>query len=96
MAQLTKPSTALLGPGALALRKDMTVVAQDTREPVHGGRAVRMIGLPESLESPESLVVLIGYMHGGESAPLDPASSERAGREPQSLSARVDGVLPTW
>ena len=48
---------------------------------MHGGCAVGMVGLPESEESPKRLMVLIGYMDGGEmAAPVQPG--EHHGIEP--------------
>ena len=42
-AQGGKPVTVLLGPGALALAEDMTVVAEDAGDPVLGGGGVAMV-----------------------------------------------------
>jgi hypothetical protein len=48
------------------LLENMAMVAEDPGDPVHGGRAVGMIGLPKSQEPSECLMVLIRDMHRSE------------------------------
>ena len=43
-AERGKPLAMLFGPGAFSGGEDMAVIAEDARDPVHGGGTVAMIG----------------------------------------------------
>ena len=70
----------------------MAMVALDPQDAVHGGRAVSAIGLPESQEPSERLVVLIRNMHRGKmTAPVKPGEHNGIEAIGNAVIARLSG-----